>query len=277
MATHPAGGARHLPQCVLLCILCAAAAPVCAQDYERLGGGYCSDWVYLPEGAYPPPLDLDNPLYDADPVAECMKRCLAAVGQGTRGGGIGDQAFYVKWIWSGDEQVQGCACSSGTCSSRAGSANLYESYGISQTAASAPETAASTPGEGGGGMSSTSYGVSQTAASTPELGGGGMFSTVLDGLDLIFVPGCFIFAGCATFPLWYPLCFGGKWKSEEQIRDQLAREMGQDFGNLTFAVGAPEQGASSDPQAARPPLTSVTWRRRSRYCNGSCNVAEPSG
>ena len=86
-----------------------------------LGDGYCSDWRYLPEGAYPARFDSFSPLYDADPVQECMKRCLDAVGLN----GIDNQAFYLN-------SAGRCACSTGTCSSRHGGA--YRSYKIERAA-----------------------------------------------------------------------------------------------------------------------------------------------
>jgi hypothetical protein len=94
--------------------------------YSHLGTGYCSDWVHLPEGKYPDRLSADNVFYDADPVQECMNRCLDAYGKAgvkasTADGKIGNQAFYLK-------SNGGCACAIGDCSSRVSSG--YESYAI---------------------------------------------------------------------------------------------------------------------------------------------------
>ena len=89
--------------------------------YAEIGGGHCSDWVYLPEGGYPDFLDSSHPLSSTDPVEECMYRCLDAATETANG--IGDQAFYVN---SGGN----CACASGSCSSQGGSSDSYTSYSI---------------------------------------------------------------------------------------------------------------------------------------------------
>ena len=95
-------------------------------SYSHLGTGYCSDWVYLPEGAYPDRLNPDDELYDADPVQECLNRCLdayveAGTSTSTVDSTIGNQAFYLK-------SNGRCACATGDCSSLVSSE--YESYAI---------------------------------------------------------------------------------------------------------------------------------------------------
>ena len=92
--------------------------------YEYLEIGYCSDYKYLPEGAYPARLDEMHALYSPDPIQECMNRCLDAYPS--------SQAFFTK---AGEE----CSCSSGSCSTRTESSTLYESYKIVSTAAACGE------------------------------------------------------------------------------------------------------------------------------------------
>ena len=104
-------------------------------SYEILGYGYCKDYVYLPEGAYPARLSPNDLLYDIDPIIECKNRCLDANGKsgGVDAHGrsaeyniISNQAFFIQ---NSDKQ---CACSSGTCSERVGAASTtYTSYKIS--------------------------------------------------------------------------------------------------------------------------------------------------
>ena len=94
--------------------------------YSHLGTGYCSDWVYLPEGGYPGRLNAGDKDYDADPIQECMNRCLGQYEEtgeraSTAGGEVGNEAFYLK-------SDDGCACAIGDCSSLAHSG--YESYEI---------------------------------------------------------------------------------------------------------------------------------------------------
>ena len=97
--------------------------------YSHLGTGYCSDWVYLPEGGYPDRLDAGDEDYDADPIQECMNRCLGhyeEIGEraSTAGEEVGDEAFYLK-------SDDGCACAIGDCSSlKTGASDGYESYEI---------------------------------------------------------------------------------------------------------------------------------------------------
>lgn len=95
--------------------------------YSSIGPGYCSDWAYLPEGGYPPRLAETEPLNDADPIQECMNRCLNVVGtagatSAAAGAVISNQAFYVR-------DGERCACASGPCESQDGGAN-YHSYRI---------------------------------------------------------------------------------------------------------------------------------------------------
>ena len=62
--------------------------------YKHLGTGYCSDYVYLPKaGEYPDRLQPGNALHDADPIQECLNRCLHA---STDEEDIGNQAFYLN-------------------------------------------------------------------------------------------------------------------------------------------------------------------------------------
>ena len=92
--------------------------------YSSLGDGFCEDWVYLPEGSYPPRLNADNELHDSNAIQECLNRCLGAYGEdgaGTSGGKIGNDAFYMS-------SNGGCACAVGFCSSLV--PGPYESYAI---------------------------------------------------------------------------------------------------------------------------------------------------
>ena len=99
-------------------------------NYRHLGAGFCTDdWVYLPEGGYPPLLAETDPLYDSDRLRECMNRCIHAAENSLAGSGaaasteISDQAFYVN----GNNQ---CACASGSCDNFSNDA--YQAYGIVQ-------------------------------------------------------------------------------------------------------------------------------------------------
>ena len=95
--------------------------------------GYCKDWVYLPEGAYPELLTDTDTLYDKDRIQECMNRRVSAAEQnfhGTQSSGnnkISDQAFYVR---TSDER---CGCSSGQCYERQIGDEDYTSYFIYRT------------------------------------------------------------------------------------------------------------------------------------------------
>jgi hypothetical protein len=72
-------------------------------SYEAvLGEGYCSDWKYLPEGAYPARLSSSSCLYDSDPVIECLNRCQADFG-------TNQKAIFLK--------SDKCACATGSCTS----------------------------------------------------------------------------------------------------------------------------------------------------------------
>ena len=82
--------------------------PITDFTYNHLGAGYCSDYAYLPEGGYPARLSPGKALYDADPIKECLNRCLnASTFDATN---VGNQAFYLK---SGSK----CACAADDCSS----------------------------------------------------------------------------------------------------------------------------------------------------------------
>ena len=86
-------------------------------NYAPAGKGYCNDWVFLPEGAYPELLNLDHPLYNKDRIQECMNRCVDAAKQGLHGyrrsgdTTIRNSAFYLN-------SDLRCGCSSGACSTR---------------------------------------------------------------------------------------------------------------------------------------------------------------
>jgi hypothetical protein len=88
-------------------------------QYTELGGGFCSDWEYLPEGGYPEFLSDFLSDYSDDKLRECMNRCLS-----TSKASIARNAFYVR---SSDQK---CACSEGCCSSRTGGSSGYTSYRI---------------------------------------------------------------------------------------------------------------------------------------------------
>ena len=107
------------------------------------GNGYCSDVRYLPEGGYPPRLDMGSPMYNADPVAECMNRCLNAVGamDSSSFRAIRDRAFYVN-------AAGACGCSAGGCETQRGAdeQNPYRSFRITVAAGGGGP-----PGGGGGG------------------------------------------------------------------------------------------------------------------------------
>ena len=99
--------------------------------YYVAGEGYCKDWVYLPEGAYPALLAPNDPKHNDDRIQECMNRCLYAAyrglagSKGSDGTRIGNQAFYIY------NSNQGCGCSSGTC--EANEESGYTSYNIYDT------------------------------------------------------------------------------------------------------------------------------------------------
>jgi hypothetical protein len=96
--------------------------------YALAGDGYCSDWVYLPDGGYPNLLSKSDPLYTKDRIEECMKRCTEAARKGLRG--IRSLAFYIR------TSNQRCACSSGACSTRRGSGSYTSYYTVSPTVSS---------------------------------------------------------------------------------------------------------------------------------------------
>ena len=110
---------------------CLVPGPVSSEitkySYEKVGTGYCDDWLSLPEGINPAFLPSSNSLgVPTDRLEECMKRCLAAVGKtGKTGAGhgnrIADKAFYVN-------KANKCGCSSGTCTPNGSS--HYTSYKI---------------------------------------------------------------------------------------------------------------------------------------------------
>jgi len=99
---------------------CACSKGLCKKPYgtgysayrnatiETISSGYCADYKYLPEGAYPPRKD---PL--KDPVVECAHRCYQAYQA---------NAFYLR------DSDKGCACSSGWCKKTHGSG--YSAYRI---------------------------------------------------------------------------------------------------------------------------------------------------
>lgn len=98
--------------------------------YELLGPGWCSDWSYLPEGGYPPRLDIDDPLARADPLAECMLRCLSLVGStgvshsgASPTGEITADYFYVNGAGR-------CGCSTGVNGCSLTGSPPYNSYRI---------------------------------------------------------------------------------------------------------------------------------------------------
>ena len=99
-------------------------------SYSKIGAGYCTDWVYLPEGGYPGFLPSSDSLsVPEDRLEECMLRCLALKDQNGANGNSGnkkiaDKAFYVN-------SKGNCACSSGNCKPTGGSG--YVSYKIVAT------------------------------------------------------------------------------------------------------------------------------------------------
>ena len=84
-------------------------------QYRLIGGGYCRRPVALPDvGSRPPLLYPSNPnhtLADADPVAECMNRCVAAFDDIMEGG---VRAFYV--MADAGSSYGRCQCIEGGCS-----------------------------------------------------------------------------------------------------------------------------------------------------------------
>ena len=94
--------------------------------YKLLGTGFCTDWIFLPEGGYPPRFSPDDAFYEADPIQECLNRCVDAnrksgADTSTIGGTIGNQAFYLN-------SNSRCACAIGDCNSLVSSG--YASYKI---------------------------------------------------------------------------------------------------------------------------------------------------
>ena len=92
--------------------------------YKHLGTGYCSDYAYLPKGTpsqpnYPHRLEPGHASHDADPIQECLNRCMAA----SVGGTVGNEAFYLN-------SAKKCACAKGDCSALKGSG--YDAYQIIQ-------------------------------------------------------------------------------------------------------------------------------------------------
>eukprot|EP01050_Picozoa_sp_SAG11_P027433 SAG11_NODE_6947_length_1221_cov_1.420677_1_plen_215_part_01 len=61
--------------------------------YISIGDGYCADWIYPPEGAYPEFLPSSDPRYDPDRLQECANRCLDYA---STANGYDTQAFYVN-------------------------------------------------------------------------------------------------------------------------------------------------------------------------------------
>ena len=83
-------------------------------EYTFRAQGYCKNYVYLSEGAYPSLLPSTDPLYDSDRLRECMNRCSAQYGQG--------KGFFTKNVGG---QLR-CACASDTC----GTIDLLGSYSV---------------------------------------------------------------------------------------------------------------------------------------------------
>lgn len=140
------GKVQFIPGCVGMTVrnvvVTTADAPAGGGGgYQELGAGYCADWAYLPEGGYPPRLDMGSPMYNADPVAECMNRCLNAVGamDSSSFRAIRDRAFYVN-------AAGACGCSAGGCETQRGAdeENPYRSFRITVAGGGGP------PGGGGG-------------------------------------------------------------------------------------------------------------------------------
>lgn len=50
-------------------------------EYVEVGVGQCTHPAYLMVGDFPELLDSSDPLFDADPIRECMNRCLNEVGE----------------------------------------------------------------------------------------------------------------------------------------------------------------------------------------------------
>ena len=98
-------------------------------SYKKIGTGYCTDWVYLPEGGYPGFLPSSDSLsVPEDRIEECMLRCLSLKDQNGANGNSGnkkiaDKAFYVN-------SKNKCACSSGSCNP---TGSGYVSYKIVAT------------------------------------------------------------------------------------------------------------------------------------------------
>ena len=85
-----------------------------AAMYWSIGAGQCSDWKYLPEGAYPDLLQPSQPLYNADRVEECLNRCVDAYPNSI--------AFFVR------TNGKKCACYTGACSGDRVAKSKYHSY-----------------------------------------------------------------------------------------------------------------------------------------------------
>ena len=92
--------------------------------YASLGDGYCADYTYLPEGAYPPHLNETDPSFAEDKVDECRQRCLAAAADTQT---IGTKAFYV---YNDGETENLCSCAEGNCSELIFGPQTYTSYSI---------------------------------------------------------------------------------------------------------------------------------------------------
>eukprot|EP00657_Telonema_sp_P-1_P003632 TRINITY_DN18592_c0_g1_i1.p1 TRINITY_DN18592_c0_g1~~TRINITY_DN18592_c0_g1_i1.p1 ORF type:complete len:278 (+),score=39.32 TRINITY_DN18592_c0_g1_i1:1-834(+) len=77
----------------------ASSAP--ATYFQEQPKGYCKDWKYLPEGAYPPFLHPNKTYTKKEQQQECLDRCIKAYGPQT--------AFYLRL------SDMKCGCSKGQC------------------------------------------------------------------------------------------------------------------------------------------------------------------
>ena len=114
--------------------------------YSLIGTGYCSDYVSLPSSGlnvYLLRLNADDPLFDSDPIQECMNRCLYDYGKAglawstSRQGknlaywqaksgaaNIGSKAFFLN-------TNNRCSCAIGDCSYRyASGPQSYQAYAM---------------------------------------------------------------------------------------------------------------------------------------------------
>lgn len=82
--------------------------PATGFTYTFAGNGYCNDYIYLPEGAYPPLLTPDSPLFNADRLRECGNRCRAAALDNME---YSPYAFYVNYAGR-------CGCAKSQCYSQ---------------------------------------------------------------------------------------------------------------------------------------------------------------